>query len=418
MLLAYTSGLLPSKIPKLLIDIQFRRGLSHIALINLPVDVIEALICLLDFDDICSLRLTARELAAKASQGSLKTHFLTKTLDLTGVNLQALTELTKPNRLGRLLQHLIIVGITPTRRATHKEQELVGFLTEAFLNLGHLRSLTLAIHNKNIAPGMIYRPNDDWRHIWRCAGRTADIAVAAIESSSLVVERLSFYTTSRRCALSSRRLASTLDLLEIGGFKSLSELTSLSLTLSSHETHDNGDGRKLSQHLRRLAESCPKLESRELRWFSHRFVDLSCAERESRHFFTEAELTIPLLVSVSLKGIHTTAEALPSFLFRHPLLRHLSMESVSLEEDDLFRPVFDYIHNIHTLESLYLDGLYERRRHVQFSGPGKSAFPLPNSGGPTWWKWTSTERTRRKGDRVQPSTNEDRCFSPPQQLVA
>lgn len=78
---------------------------------DLPVEVVEAVVCNLVLDDIRNLRHVSAVLAAKASQGSFKMYFRTKHVDLTKQSLENFVEITKQGSLGSIVEDVVLVGI-------------------------------------------------------------------------------------------------------------------------------------------------------------------------------------------------------------------------------------------------------------------------------------------------------------------
>jgi hypothetical protein len=77
---------------------------------DLPPELIERINILLPLDGICSLRLTNRTLASKATQEHFKAHFRMKRLRLTEKHLQSFVEISVSRGLGNLLQDLTLVS--------------------------------------------------------------------------------------------------------------------------------------------------------------------------------------------------------------------------------------------------------------------------------------------------------------------
>ncbi|KAF2717992.1 hypothetical protein K431DRAFT_275674 [Polychaeton citri CBS 116435] len=367
---------------------------SQSTLLSLSVEVFEMVVGQLDFGDICNLRLAAYELAAKASQGRFKTYFFAKDVCLSRKHLQDFDRITQCDWMGCGLQELTIIGLVPladNRPHESHEEESLDLLGKSLANLransrhGCLRSLALTVKccTEN---GTLVLPSQahGWHSIWECAGETAHLVALAVKQSSIIVEKLDLYGTVKRCALSSRRLGSLIDLLE------MHRLKSLLLTVSANEERDTlENGAEPSENISRLVGSFPELEHLELRWFNLYHTNLSEIELEGQKSFNRiAESSIPLLNSISLRGIHTSTEALLTFLTRHPRIRHLSFEELHLKQGR-FRPVFAYIDEHLELDSLYLSDLWESTL-IQFMGTSGESY-FSQSGPPTWMNRVGAE---------------------------
>jgi hypothetical protein len=89
---------------------------SRPSLDGISVEVMEAIVTLLELRDTCSLRLTAREVTAKSSHGMFKTHFRNKKIKLTaGEQLQEFVCMTQPEQVGCLVEHLTLVDLPASR---------------------------------------------------------------------------------------------------------------------------------------------------------------------------------------------------------------------------------------------------------------------------------------------------------------
>jgi hypothetical protein len=173
------------------------------ALDQLPTEVLESVIALLPFQDICSLRLVSRTVAARSGQGAFRKHFTTKTVKWTSTEqMHEFAHLTQPNWMGCLLQRLTVIGIAP---AVGREYTLVKLLTKALTNLrlnsthGCLESVVLLLQgqddNGNIVPCEKMR---DWRQIWLTAARTFEIACRALAESALPIQKLDIFDSVHR----------------------------------------------------------------------------------------------------------------------------------------------------------------------------------------------------------------------------
>ena len=378
---------------------------SQPSLDGLSIEIIEAIVAKLTFADVCQLRLTTRELAAKSSHGSFKAHFITKTVHLSSAReLEIFGGVTQSGWQGCALQNLTVVGLALSADRANlndtgerQNQSRADLLAKALTNLrlnsarGRLGSLTLVIDFQT-QDGLCIplKKVRDWKSVWESAAQTFTIVSCALQTSAIPLEKFDVFDSVDRCSLGSNRIGSVLELLDLS--VPLQALKILSLSVSQREARNcenetsassQGSG-QLSQYISRFFEQCPKLERLHLSWFNLRLTGLTDAEQEERRFFDHAigPAALPLLQEITLKGIYTSEKSLVSFFEDHRGLRNVNFEELHLEVGS-FRPVFDYMTGcLKHLDSVHLDDLWETRL-IQFpSAPGEPHSPHP--GGPTW----------------------------------
>jgi hypothetical protein len=382
---------------------------SQNAFNGLSTELVTIIIALLQFPDICSLRLVSRTFPAKCSQ-SFEKHFRTKTLQWTSSKqLEEFVHLTQPNGLGCLLQHLTIVGVAPViilrprgRRFIATAPALRPFpiqqastngklLTDAFTNLrlnpasGGLQSLVLRVEGQDTTGNSVACEGiREWEPLWQTAALTFEIFLPALAASALPVEELDIFRSVLRCSLGCDKIAPILDRIDLS--KSLERLKSLSLSVSlpllePPDSESLESAKRHSNSVGRLLKLCPQLEKLELHWFTivpriglHKYNE---AQIEERGFFTHVvELgSFSQLRSCKLEGIHTDETTLLAFFQKATQLASISMEHFVLPPSGKFRPTFDFItSHLEHLEYLHLEDLYERRR-ICFDGPGRPNGP-------------------------------------------
>ena len=371
---------------------------------SLPTEIIEAIVTHLTLLDVCLLRLTAREVAAKSSQGCFKVHFITKTVHLSSLKeLELFVQVTEDGWQGCALQHLKVVGPNLSADQTNETGEgqnrtTADLLAKALTNLrlhsshGRLGSLTLSIDRPaQNRPRTVAIPFYHWQPVWKSAGQTFRIVAHALQVALILVEKLDVFGDVDRCSLSPDRFRPVLDHVDLS--VPLQALKDLSLSVSQREARDSEDqmstssthpNGKLSTSLSRFLKQCPNLERLHFSWYNLRLTDLTTAEQEDRRFFDHAvgPGALSLLREITLEGIYTCEEALLSFLDKRRDLRIITFKELHLESGT-FRPVFDHmVDHLNHLDSVHFDDLWESRL-IQFpSAPGKPHFPHP--GGPTW----------------------------------
>jgi hypothetical protein len=383
------------------------------ALDGVSTDVLTVIIGLLQFQDICSLRLVSRTLTARSSQAFQKL-FRTKTLKWTSSKqLQEFVHFTQPNGLGCLLQRLTIVAVAPVTSIQHASTK-GKLLIDAFTNLrlnsasGGLQSLVLHVEGQDMIGNFVTCEKiREWKSVWQTAALAFEISFRALAASALPVEELDIFHSIIRCSLACDKIAPILDSIDLS--KPLEKLKSLSLSLSLHVAEDGApetlslvSAKRHSFALGRLLTLCPQLEKLELHWYQIvpriGAANLNEAQIEEQRFFTHVVKNAPLsqLRSCKLDGIKTDETTLLAFVQKASKLSNLHMEEVHLLSGK-FGPVFNYLTSrLEHLEYLHLDDLYESRM-ICFDGPGKPKMPsIDKSDGPNTLTRVGDENRQRR----------------------
>lgn len=365
------------------------------ALDGLPTELLEGVIALLPFQDVCSLRLVSRTIAARSGHGAFRKHFTTKTVNWTSTEqMQGFVHLTQPHWMGCLLQHLIIIGIASAASLEHPSRLLTKAFTNLRLNSAHrgLRSIVLLVkghdENNNLVPCEKIR---DWRQVWQTAAQTFIIMSCALAESGLPLQELDIFGSITRCSLACNQIGPMLDSIDLS--RPLEKLKSLSLSLSHHTAEDPkgkvikslAAGKRHANDIGRLLKLCRQLESLELHWYNLPGTNLSNEARtEERCFFTYIVHVAPFsqLRHCRLEGIYTDETTLLTFLKKATQLSSLSMEEIHLQTGQ-FGPVFNYLtSHARSLDHLHLDDLWESRRLICFDSPREPHFPCSAAYGP------------------------------------
>lgn len=359
---------------------------SRLRLGSLPVEVLEVIAALLELRDLCSLRLTEGDVAAKYSQGLFKTHFRTKTIKLTALDqLVEFVCMTQPEQLGCLVEHLTLVGAPTSLHRGAAEQDTAERLGQAMTNLrlnsarGCLRSVSLVVESGG---------NDEHDvKPWEAASNCFHIAALALEASRLPIEGFDVFGRVRRCSLACNRMAAVLDEFDL--MSSLKSVKQLSVSMSgqveregSEEEQTVAAGRRDVDAIVQFLGLCPELEDLQLHWYKlHLSNSIHGLIVEQRFFDRVVECCrFPSLKRCALQGIATTEAALLAFL-RHVRLRRFEMEEVHLLTGT-FHAVFALLAaHMEQLEYVHLDSLWETRL-ICFDAPGEPYLPSsgPSSG--------------------------------------
>ncbi|KAF2151108.1 hypothetical protein K461DRAFT_279893 [Myriangium duriaei CBS 260.36] len=376
--------------------------MPHSSLSTLPSAVFDAITIKLDLQDLRNLRLTAKDIAAKTTQGCFGSFLENKTITLDSVEqLSEFEYMTEAKQMGCLLRRLTLKYTLPNRKHNANEETLQTHahrLGRALKNLqsnsGHpcLECVTLACEVLEPSPGRglipARRTAGDWEPTWHSAKSLFLVTCLALQSSGLAIRKFDIFGSVQFCSLAYDQLTTALDVTDIT--VSIEHLERLSLSLSNpvleannrdevadeeKNTQLNVTARALAEDVSRLLRKCPRLEEWELHWFQLSSPHTE-AQKCTQCFFDHIVIKLPRLKALSLKGIHTSQAALLAFFAHVPLLSTLVLEGVRLEEGG-FRGVFDYVRT--RLRYLHFDNLWEkdqrRDRLVHFDIPGEPHFP-------------------------------------------
>lgn len=345
--------------------------MAPLSLNSLPVEVIEAIVNLLDFQDICALRLTARNVSSKSSNGTFRTYFTSKKLQITRAPLEQFVRVTQSGQLGRLLQRLTLYDNAVSETGdSHADFDAAKLLAQGMENMrnqaphGCLLSLSLSLN------GIEHATPEENRD---AAANLFQVAMSALGSSILPVRSLDTFADFcrhgyySRCSLACGEITAALSKADFS--TSFKQCTKLCLSLShclrdidQEEWRSPLSFDEARRHTRSICDFVnlfSKLEELHLVW-EYEDLEETDAIVEEMHFFNRVAVSceFPCLKKCTLQNIRTSETALLSF-FQKVQLVHLSMEIIYLdgEFDSLFHclstsmPDLDYLH----LQQLYPD---------------------------------------------------------------
>ena len=270
-----------------------------------PNEIIESVVVLLAFPDICNLRLVSRLISVKVVQEHFKSFYKKKHVDLTEESLQALQYNTvNKGRLGCLVEELTLVGIVNNtlgleailRKKTNSvtehngpmfmttevrctDEELtqaqndlnilkqrtvdqkyliesalaVDLLATAFTNLAnnakHLPipniKLGISIFRQDATTRLPPLQGGSWKLIWNCAAQTLQITTAALARSKLPINELDVYSELPRCAVARDQIIHLLPTSDSPGLaESLKHLKAFSISMSHRIISETEQDRK------------------------------------------------------------------------------------------------------------------------------------------------------------------------------
>lgn len=361
---------------------------------GLPMEIIDSIVALLALSDICSLRLTGREVNAKSSQGIFKSYFYNKTITMSASEqLHQAVYLTQRQGFGCLLKHLTLVGLPTSRNQEEWAKDAAMLLGQVMKNLrlglagGCLPSVSLVIKDGVKFQGdRLTHSSSTWQSVWETAAECFEASMRALSASELPIESLDVFSSVTCCSLAIDRLAT---IRELNLSASLRGLKRLSISLSHHmvyhprrmESEESEEmqalttGERNTRAICKFLQHCPVLEDLQLHWYSLRTINLTNAISEEELFFDRVAQScrFPFLKRCTLKGIRTSAATLLSFL-RQMQLNSIEMEEIYLKSGE-FRLVFDYlVKHMEQLEHVHLNDLWESKL-IYFDAPGEPHFP-------------------------------------------
>lgn len=385
---------------------------------DLPSELIEMIVVLLDLPNICSIRLVSRQLSSKATQEHFRSFFRARRVYLEQQSLQEFAHATRRGGLGCLLTRLEVIGIAAetscledgmsygdldesgrvaspgTAKGTrdrHRDRSALRnakndarLLGEAFNNIGTasavggLESLSLKVHVLRHASDRldlpvlhVYDPGvneeaecgADRDAISRTAAETFAAAAESLVASRLRVWELIIFngTDMQRCSLAAAALKNINSLYPRLRY-SLTSLRKLSLSLSRHRDEISSD----LVGLTRLLQIAPGLRELEVHVFiADRALDW---RREDHMRLLAAQKHLPQLTSCRLRGLYVSVTDLCTFVQktrpRSLHLKHITARSGT------WKTFFDFLATAETnVEDLYMEDLFERQ-HLIFDEPG------------------------------------------------
>ncbi|EFQ98502.1 hypothetical protein MGYG_01529 [Nannizzia gypsea CBS 118893] len=376
----------------------------NLTLQSCPLDIAERIIAYLDLEDIRNLRLTAKAVTIKFSQGRFRGLCRMKQLDLTAEFLQAFTKSIASR--SHQLKHLCLVGLSRKpnlhgdAKAAGKRQEcLADYLADLFNEIakynddGCLEALTLRVTNV-YQDGSRHLPSETKAvlmpcRVWFCAVYMWQVVLQALAVSRLRIQKLNLFNdeSMKLCSLPCDRLYSV-ELQDSRVAESFSMLKSLSLSLCTRVFNIYQDMAEPGESylcanawqegiqrdyqaeatdevnfigVAKLIGLCNRLEELNLHFFHLSLEPLNRRrdfqlERILQHI-VEIE-NLPRLKRVRLRGIGTREADLLQFI-RRTDPSELSLEFIKLLKGG-FSSIIEYCTSDQShLTRLYLDTLYE-----------------------------------------------------------
>jgi hypothetical protein len=380
---------------------------------NLPYEIIECIVVLLDLKDICMLRLTSKYMAFSVVQNRYRSFFKAKSVDLTPSALKAFSEATELGQLGCLVQDLTLIGIASSpefRQDLEETKTILSLLVQAFKNitLSNNTSVSLSLKVSVIdyetkerrAPICYFR---NLKFVWAVAAQTFHITIQALAKTSLLLHGFNVFNDKRLdlCSLACDELGKV-DFKDEGLRKSFSELKTLSLSLSdkvldipsSLNNHAPTDEERWDALASAIAASnfvglsdflslFSSLQTFDLHYFQLQSAGYRISHREDRpHAALLRQVvssgSLPKLSQCTLRGVIASSEDLLLFI-KSTAPQYLSLNHVKVINGS-FRLIFEYCtSSMASIENISLIDLYDSRR-LQFWPIGNSRPDYPWNG--------------------------------------
>lgn len=380
---------------------------------NLPIEIVEMIVQLLELHDICNLRLSGRSIADLASQGYFQIFFLEKKLTLPPQQVEKLKTTVHCSQLVPLLRDLELTfryvyykhGEDENQTAQSEELSSLVDLFETLrsaLPEGRLSTLRLSMSQGVISKRKGRTPDRPWspRHLVEAV--TNFNIMLALQRTCLPIGRLDIFTRGRRCSLVLDAIGRIPDLHLLS--PSLLCLKSLSIKLCrpldpkalefSPRTTANRllTVRSSIAAFGNLLSLMPALEELDLHWYNLHDTydeDQEVADSEAQRFFDQVSETLcsSPLKSITLRGVHVAQQPLVAFLQATSAM-DLDLRDVHLHEGD-YQPIFgELFHAQSCFERVHLEDLWEetpdgeKLLHFDTAGESKVSY-LHDAFGPS-----------------------------------
>lgn len=385
-------------------------------LANLPTEIIECICCYLSRDRVLKLRLSCRELAAKASQGQFRRYFRKKSIQLNDHQLQTFADVTRDGKLGCLLEELTIdgraddVAIWPLFPREHVSE----LLREAFRNL-KASSRSRKRLSINIGVKTTHMEGFDHRLRYDIAKQIFATTMQALSESGLPITMLDLFGTHGDCSIPFDAFVLLFTLHGLSN--SLSTLRQLKVRITqgeeafAHENvtmgfryRDETTTRLAKVYVRCMAhflELMPRLSVFDVHF--HRPCSGSAAGTIEKHFLDAVHQSLQAapLTSIILRGLYLSEETLLTFLRQHsPSMHEVILREIKLHTGT-FRSIVEHLTRSATgLAHLDLKDLFDCDNKV-------IRFRTPSISGP------DSTQLQRSGSNVQAAIKYTQAPEPP-----
>ncbi|PYI07874.1 hypothetical protein BO78DRAFT_442362 [Aspergillus sclerotiicarbonarius CBS 121057] len=361
---------------------------------GLPVELIEAIVGWLDFQDICALRLTGRTVSFKSTNATFRSYFSSKKLQITQASLEQFVRVTRPGQLGLWLQRLTLYDIwDPEPGDTRAEDSDATLKATQLLAQGMENIRDRSPHGGQLSISLQIQPGGDGRR--EATPEVFHVVMSALGSTGLPVQSLDVFADAYYhhhgswCSLGFSEITAAFSRGTAVLSTSFRQCKKLCLSMGhclrgfdfDSETRLPLTYDKARQNTRSLCDLlnlCPTLEELHLVWEYDDVEETSGVVEESLFFNRVAEsCEFPSLKKCTLKRTRVSETGLLSFFRKVPGLVHLSIDGMDLYGEGEFDGLFNLLSTaMPDLDSLHLRDLYTDVGAVQF----------PEEPRKNWWK--------------------------------
>ncbi|OOF99000.1 hypothetical protein ASPCADRAFT_42210 [Aspergillus carbonarius ITEM 5010] len=247
------------------------------------------------------------------------------------------------------------------------DRNIVNILTAIFNQLGQIDLIALeSVVTTAPHPGT-FNMVGDWHVVWVKATQVYRIVMSALAQSNIMVNGLTIYRETIRCAVPSNEITAFMDDLDARGhvFSSGQSIKCFALDLSmridSNQERLDKERARIERYepiaednfpgVAHLLHKMPNLESLVLSLRRTVKGDVSPYHRLFDAISNEVRL--PRLRRLSLLGIYATSDSLLRFLQAHPHIEELYLEKVDLTSG-LWEPVLRHIQEMPSVTRVIL----------------------------------------------------------------
>lgn len=407
-----------------------------------PGEVIELILSSLELKDIRNLRLASRSVSDKSWCGRFRRLCQSKHVDIAVTSLRAFTaDLQSLSNLPQV-EHLYLVGLSwKNKKPNHQREEKAEVFIEALKEMtksgrdGRLKSLTLEVavprRNRTRSRPAELKGRTIPKRVWSCTVETWQLTLRGLAESQLRVEKLNAFNGEcmQRCSIPCDRLGiaphlypglkvsfKALQFLSVSicdrvfkfgndAYESDGESNYFSRQAEEEERPDptrNSQAEAIEENnfsgVSELIDLCPNITHLELHYFHmfNRILNVMTEFPSEKTLKRVLELkNLPRLIGCTLRGVTACEKDLLNFILRTKP-SDLSLQTIRLIQGN-FSSIIEHCTtggaNIKTLLFDNLkkpdgEGYYEM---VHFPGRESSRAAIPNA----------SERIIREGDAVK-----------------
>lgn len=367
---------------------------------DLPYEIVEMIVCLLEHRDICNLRLVSRAIDVASTIAHYKSFFGCKTVELGSNAISRFVAITKYSRFAGLLQDLTLTGTEKGRATDRFSSRDADKLCMAFRNLCRLykqsdqyglRSLTAGVTGEAINSSITIPHSTSGSGVGALTARTT---LRVVNDSDISIEKIDLLYHSKVCSVPCCTFRNLFEPIQPSS--SWSALRCLSLSLTHHaktaaeagfdHTDNNAShfavkesaeaGNRQLQALIDFFSLIPNIEELNLHWYGKRLTPYPLTESDilEKYWFDKVLLAASFhkLKHLVLRGLYLTQHSLQKVL-TIPSLQQVHLEYIHLLGS--LRPILDILTVSNTaITRFFLDDIYEQRM-VHFAIEGRPKFP-------------------------------------------